>query len=126
MAACGRLMTRTTAGARVSYVEPATVAGDFVGSALRTDQGHGTRPAASDADGSADPYAAAIADAVTAESYRFRWQTSASASAFVGMSLGDLDLDGERVLGSPEPGSQRPEPASTTTHRVAGQGGRRG
>ena len=41
--------------------------------------------------------ATAIADAVTAESYRFRWQTSDGASAFVGMSL--EDLDGERVLG---------------------------
>lgn len=109
-------------GVWVSVVEPAAVASDFVGSALRTDDGHGTRPAASDADDSDDPYAAplaaylarsagafanaqsavsaatAIADAVTAESYRFRWQTSAGASAFVGMSLGDLD--GERVLGA--------------------------
>ncbi len=113
-----------TFGVWVSVVEPAAVASDFVGSALRLDDGHETRPAASDHDSSgdrADPYAAplaaylarsagafanaqsaesaaaAIADAVTAESYRFRWQTSAGASAFVGMSLGDLD--GERVLG---------------------------
>lgn len=117
-----------TLGVWVSVIEPAAVASDFVGSALRKDEGpsddHEARPAASDSDGSgdsADPYAAplaayltrsagafdnaqsavsaaaAIADAVTAESYRFRWQTSAGASAFVGMSLGDLD--GERVLG---------------------------
>ena len=116
-------------GVWVSVVEPAAVASDFVGSALRTDEGrtddHGAGPAASDSGDSgdsADPYAAplaaylarsagafanaqsavsaaaAIADAVTAESYRFRWQTSAGASAFVGMSLGDLD--GERVLGA--------------------------
>ncbi|MEO6999696.1 MAG: SDR family NAD(P)-dependent oxidoreductase [Terracoccus sp.] len=125
-------------GVWVSVIEPAAVASDFVGSALRTDEGnkndHAARPAASDSDGSdgsvdsdgsvasADPYAAllaaylarsagafdnaqsavsaaaAIADAVTAESYRFRWQTSDGASAFVGMSLGDLD--GERVLGA--------------------------
>lgn len=110
-----------TFGVWVSVIEPAAVASDFVGSALRTDEGHGARPAASDSGDSADPYAAplaaylarsagafdnaqsavsaaaAIADAVTAESYRFRWQTSGGASAFVGMSLGDLD--GERVLG---------------------------
>ena len=110
-----------TFGVWVSVVEPAAVASDFVGSALRTDDGHQTRPAASGTDNSADPYAAplaaylarsagafanaqsavsaatAIADAVTAESYRFRWQTSDGASAFVGMSL--EDLDGERVLG---------------------------
>ncbi|MEP7333390.1 MAG: SDR family oxidoreductase [Terracoccus sp.] len=110
-----------TLGVWVSVVEPAAVASDFVGSALRTDDGRKTRPAASDTASPADPYAAtlaaylsrsagafanaqsarsaatAIADAVTAESYRFRWQTSDGASAFVGMSLDDLD--GERVLG---------------------------
>jgi len=40
----------------------------------------------------------AIAACATATSYAFRWQTSAGATAFVGMSL--ADLDGERVLGA--------------------------
>lgn len=104
-------------GVWVSVVEPAAVASDFVGSTLRTDEGQGARRAGTDVD---DPYAVqlaaylsrsssafehaqsassaatAIADAVTASSYRFRWQTSAGATAFVGMSLGDLD--GEHVL----------------------------
>jgi short-subunit dehydrogenase len=38
----------------------------------------------------------AIAEAVTSSEYRFRWQTSQGATAFVGMSL--ADLDGSRVL----------------------------
>ena len=41
---------------------------------------------------------AAIAACATATSYAFRWQTSPGATAFVGMSL--ADLDGERVLGA--------------------------
>ena len=40
----------------------------------------------------------AIADAATATDYRFRWQTSEGATAFVGMSL--ADTDGSRVLGA--------------------------
>jgi hypothetical protein len=40
----------------------------------------------------------AIADAVASSEYRFRWQTSEGAAAFVGMSL--ADLDGSRVLGT--------------------------
>ena len=40
----------------------------------------------------------AIAEAVTSSEYRFRWQTSQGATAFVGMSL--ADLDGRRVLGA--------------------------
>lgn len=106
-----------TFGVWVSVVEPAAVASDFVGSALRTDEGHGARMSGPEVD---DPYAtqlaaylarsagafdnaqssesaaAAIADAVTASRYRFRWQTSAGATAFVGLSLGDLD--GGQVL----------------------------
>ena len=42
--------------------------------------------------------AAAIADAATSTDYRFRWQTSEGATAFVGMSL--ADTDGSRVLGA--------------------------
>ncbi len=104
-------------GVWVSVVEPAAVASDFVGSTVRTDESHGPRPTGPDVD---DPYAVqlaaylarsagafehaqsassaatAIADAVTASSYRFRWQTSASATAFVGTSL--ADLDGKQVL----------------------------
>lgn len=98
-------------GVRVSVVEPAAVASDFVGNVARPD----------DAVTTGDPYAAqleaylarsagafanaqssqdaarAIADAATAEDYRFRWQTSEGATAFVGMSL--ADTDGSRVLG---------------------------
>ncbi|EWT02382.1 short-chain dehydrogenase [Intrasporangium oryzae NRRL B-24470] len=97
-------------GVWVSVIEPAAVASDFVGNVARVE-----------ADDS-DPYAAllaaylartagafdraqtaedagrAIADAVTSETYRFRWQSSEAATAFVGMSLDDLD--GERVLGA--------------------------
>jgi len=96
-------------GVWVSVVEPAAVASGFVANVQR--------PA--DAD---DPYAellkayvartqgafanaqsavdagAAIAACATASSYRFRWQTSPGATAFVAMSL--ADLDGERVLGA--------------------------
>jgi hypothetical protein len=40
--------------------------------------------------------AQAIADVATSATYQFRWQTSPAATAFVGMSL--ADLDGEGVL----------------------------
>lgn len=99
-------------GVRVSVVEPAAVASDFVGNVARPET-----PAAT----AQDPYAAqldaylarsagafanaqssrdaavAIADAATSTGYRFRWQTSEGATAFVGMSL--ADTDGSRVLG---------------------------
>lgn len=101
-------------GVRVSVVEPAAVASDFVANVARPE-------AASTGAATDDPYAAqlaaylarsagafanaqslqdaaaAIADAATAEDYRFRWQTSEGATAFVGMSL--ADTDGSRVLG---------------------------
>lgn len=111
-----------TFGVWVSVIEPAAVASGFVGNALRPDDGGpGETDDAAAPDAATDPYAeamsaylartatafdhaqsalsaaAAIADAVTSASYRFRWQTSAGASAFVGASL--ADLDGERVLG---------------------------
>ncbi|WP_374970873.1 SDR family oxidoreductase [Terrabacter sp. BE26] len=104
-------------GVRVSVVEPAAVASDFVANVARP-----SATPANDDDTDADPYAAqldaylartagafadaqssqgaavAIADAVTAEEYRFRWQTSEWARAFVGLSL--ADTDGARVLGA--------------------------
>ncbi|GAA3692866.1 SDR family oxidoreductase [Terrabacter ginsenosidimutans] len=100
-------------GVHVSVIEPAAVASDFVGNVARPES-----PATTDG---SDPYAAqldaylarsagafanaqtsrdaavAIADAATSTDYRFRWQTSEGATAFVGMSL--ADTDGSRVLG---------------------------
>jgi NAD(P)-dependent dehydrogenase (short-subunit alcohol dehydrogenase family) len=43
-----------------------------------------------------DAAAAVIIEAATSDNPRFRWQTSAAASAFVGLSL--ADVDGSRVL----------------------------
>jgi NAD(P)-dependent dehydrogenase (short-subunit alcohol dehydrogenase family) len=101
-------------GVWVSVIEPAAVASDFVSNVAR--------PAAVGGDAPAGPYAAqldaylartsgafaaaqsatdagaAIAEAATSGDYRFRWQTSDGATAFVGMSL--ADLDGARVLGT--------------------------
>ena len=98
-------------GVRVSVIEPAAVASEFV---ANIDLSH--------ADRADDPYAAqlaaylarsgqafaaaqsardagvAIADAATSDDYRFRWQTSEAATAFVGLSL--TDVDGARVLGT--------------------------
>ena len=94
-------------GVWVSVVEPAAVASDFVSNVQRPDPGTGpyaallsaylqrTAGAFANAQSSADA-AAAIADAATSDTYRFRWQTSEAATAFVGMSL--KDLDGEGVL----------------------------
>ena len=102
-------------GVRVSVVEPAAVASDFVANVARpevastgaaTDDPYAAQLAAylarsagafANAQSSQDA-AAAIADAATAEDYRFRWQTSEGATAFVGMSL--ADTDGRRVLGA--------------------------
>lgn len=94
-------------GVWVSVVEPAAVASDFVSNVQRPDPGTGayaallsaylqrTAGAFANAQSSVDA-AAAIADAATSSTYRFRWQTSQAATAFVGMSL--KDLDGEGVL----------------------------
>jgi short-subunit dehydrogenase len=94
-------------GVWVSVVEPAAVASDFVSNVQRPDPGTGayaallsaylqrTAGAFANAQSSSDA-AAAIADAATSSTYRFRWQTSQAATAFVGMSL--KDLDGEGVL----------------------------
>lgn len=95
-------------GVRVSVVEPAAVASEFVANVARPEVGDDayspqlsaymdrTTAAFAAAQSSVDA-ARAIADAATAEEYRFRWQTSEQASAFVGASL--ADLDGMRVLG---------------------------
>ena len=96
-------------GVWVSVIEPAAVASEFVANVLRPDDADdpyaellaaylGAQPAAFAAAQSATDAGAAIADCATATSYAFRWQTSAGATAFVGMSL--ADLDGERVLGA--------------------------
>lgn len=94
-------------GVRVSIVEPAAVASEFVanverpadvgayGAALeayisRTSGAFAAAQAPADA-------GAVIADAATSAEYRFRWQTSDAAVRFVGVSLSDLD--GEGVLG---------------------------
>ncbi len=96
-------------GVWVSVVEPAAVASDFVGNVARPPEEPGpyagllaayvarTQAAFATAQSAADA-GAAIAACATADTYSFRWQTSAGATAFVGMSL--ADLDGERVLGT--------------------------
>ncbi|MDR6620405.1 SDR family NAD(P)-dependent oxidoreductase [Sinomonas atrocyanea] len=94
-------------GVRVSVVEPAAVASEFVANVERpADVGaYGAQldaylARASGAFARAQAAAeagAVIADAATSADYRFRWQTSEAAVRFVGASL--ADLDGERVLG---------------------------
>ena len=106
-------------GIDVSLVEPGAVASDFVANVAGVLTPHG-EPAVPDT-GSDDPYAAmlqcylarsrsafaaaqspadaaaVIVEAAITDSPKFRWQTSAGASGFVGLSL--ADLDGSRVLG---------------------------
>ncbi|GAB3879193.1 SDR family NAD(P)-dependent oxidoreductase [Terrabacter terrigena] len=97
-------------GVHVSVIEPAAVASDFVANVARADEVPDdpyaaqlaaylsrTAGAFANAQSSRDA-AAAIADAALSTDYRFRWQTSAGATAFVGMSL--ADTDGSRVLGA--------------------------
>ena len=96
-------------GVRVSVIEPAAVASDFVGNVARADEvpddpyaaqlaAYLARSAGAFADAQTSRDAAvAIADAALSTDYRFRWQTSEGATAFVGMSL--ADTDGSRVLG---------------------------
>jgi NAD(P)-dependent dehydrogenase (short-subunit alcohol dehydrogenase family) len=95
-------------GVWVSVVEPAAVASDFVANVDRpevADDAYSAQlaayiertSAAFAAAQSSEDAARAIADAATAGEYRFRWQTSEQASAFVGAAL--ADLDGMRVLG---------------------------
>lgn len=95
-------------GVRVSVIEPAAVASDFVTNAERTATGgpygemldaYIARSAVAFANAqSAESAGAAIAAAVLSDEYRFRWQTSEGATAFVGASL--VDTDGSRVLGA--------------------------
>ena len=96
-------------GVWVSVIEPAAVASDFVANVQRPESGDDpyaelfaaylarTQGAFDNAQSAADA-GAAIAACATATTYAFRWQTSPGATAFVGMSL--ADLDGERVLGA--------------------------
>ena len=97
-------------GVHVSVVEPAAVASDFVGNVARADEVPDdpyaaqlsaylarTAGAFAGAQSSRDA-AVAIADAALSSEYRFHWQTSAGATAFVGLSL--ADTDGSRVLGA--------------------------
>jgi short-subunit dehydrogenase len=111
-------------GVHVSVIEPAAVASDFVANVARPAGGAGDT--GSTAPGvQPDPYAAqldaylarsagafaaaqsahdagvAIAEAAISEDYRFRWQTSEGAAAFVGLSL--ADHDGNRVLSATRP-----------------------
>lgn len=98
-------------GVRVSVMEPAAVASAFVANAVRP-EGAGPYAALLDAyiartsaafanAQTPESAGAAIADAVLAEEYRFRWQSSEGATAFVGASL--ADTDGSRVLGFTRP-----------------------
>lgn len=94
-------------GVWVSVVEPAAVASSFVENAVRPPErgpyaellGHylSRTAGAFAAAQTAESAGAAIVDAATADSYRFRWQTSQAAQQFVGVSL--ADVDGARVLG---------------------------
>ena len=94
-------------GVWVTVVEPAAVASEFDANVARPEAAapyedllaaYVRRAETSFAHAqSAVSAGAAIADAATAEDYRFRWQTSEQARAFVGTSL--ADLDGEGVLG---------------------------
>lgn len=93
-------------GVRVGVIEPAAVASDFVANVDRAERGGPYEPLlAAYLARSSNSFAtaqsavdagAAIADAVLADAFRFRWQTSERATAFVGLSL--ADIDGEGVL----------------------------
>ncbi len=98
-------------GVRVSVIEPAAVASAFVANAVRPER-EGPYAALLDAyiartsgafanAQTPESAGAAIADAALADEYRFRWQSSAGATSFVGVSL--ADTDGSRVLGFTRP-----------------------
>ncbi|MGZ4509129.1 MAG: SDR family NAD(P)-dependent oxidoreductase [Blastococcus sp.] len=98
-------------GVDVCIVEPAAVSSEFVsntGATVRepdVDDPYGELRAAYlrraeksfAAAQSAPDAAAVVVEAATTSTPRFRWQTSPTAVAFVGLSL--ADLDGSRVLG---------------------------
>ncbi|MEO5609397.1 MAG: SDR family NAD(P)-dependent oxidoreductase [Ornithinibacter sp.] len=94
-------------GIGVSVIEPAAVASEFVANVTRPEETDDPYSALFDAylRRTAGAFAAAqssagagaaIAACATSTERRFRWQTSEGATAFVGMSL--ADLDGSRVL----------------------------
>ncbi|KLO62235.1 short-chain dehydrogenase [Dermacoccus sp. PE3] len=100
-------------GVRVSVIEPAAVATQFVDNVEKIDGGpyqeqldaYLARTAGAFANAqSAESAGEAIAGAALADEYRFRWQTSDAAATFAGVSLGDLD--GSRVLGMTTPWTQ--------------------
>ncbi|MCD2499101.1 SDR family NAD(P)-dependent oxidoreductase [Microbacterium nymphoidis] len=98
-------------GVRVSVIEPAAVASAFVANAVRPEregpyaallEAYIARTSGAFANAQTPESAgAAIADAALADEYRFRWQSSAGATSFVGVSL--ADTDGSRVLGFTRP-----------------------
>jgi len=96
-------------GVTVSIVEPAAVGSAFVANVAGRDRAAADDPyaplLAAYLDRTATAFAAAqtpegaaavIVEAATTSAPRFRWQTSAAAVAFAGLSL--ADLDGSRVL----------------------------
>ena len=93
-------------GVRVSVIEPAAVASSFVENVERPAAGgpyaellsaYVSRTAGAFAKAQTPESAGeAIAAAVMADKYQFRWQSSEAANSFAGVSL--ADLDGERVL----------------------------
>ena len=97
-------------GVTVSVVEPGAVASSFVANVKRPSpagadpygellQAYLRRSDASFAQAQTPQEAAAvIVEAALTDTPRFRWQTSAGASAFAGLSL--ADLDGSGVLGA--------------------------
>jgi short-subunit dehydrogenase len=92
-------------GVHVSVVEPAAVASDFVANVARPGDAGAYQPlldaylsrTAGAFANAQSPQSAAqtIADAATADAFRFRWQTSDAASSFISVSL--ADFDGSRV-----------------------------
>ena len=105
-------------GVHVRVIEPAAVASDFVHNAVRpTDAGaygellHAyvsrTAGAFANAQSAADAGAAIAAAALSPET-RFRWQSSEAATAFVGVSLADLDGSRVRAFTAPWIAADRP------------------
>ena len=100
-------------GIKVSVIEPAAVATNFVENVQRDDAGpyadllaaymKRTEGAFANAQ-SAESAGEAIAGAALSDEYRFRWQTSDAATTFAGMSL--ADLDGSTVFGATRSWSQ--------------------
>lgn len=105
-------------GVLVSVIEPAAVSSSFVGNVDRPGNGgpygglldaYIARTSGAFANAQTPESAgAAIADAATADEYKFRWQTSDGATAFVGASL--ADVDGSRVLGFTRPWIESNQP----------------